>query len=350
MNPFSANGRFGHRIRFGLVIGAAVSLCVGHAFAGTIWLKGSAFGRYGSGNTTLGQQSVSGVPLADDDTTGLQQAQNYHISAGSTGNSFLTGNAISATGGHLVASDCPNDPLNYNFSSSGGVQYLDSITVVSPTEPAGTMVTVQFSLEVAYSAGANHSLAGQMSSTNRSMAKGYVSTFVSGWSDSHYVDPSFNKVIIDTYDLDNITAGLFTGAQHLDFEIDAEVGEEISFSLTVDADTLGAVSAYSPEPYEPWQNAVGMAYSTVAIAFGASVISPTPLEFELLSQRTGQNFPSASSANAAAAQFAMPSNGYIPEPSTLMMLLAIGSFGLLAFARQRSPRPYWGRPTCISLK
>ena len=340
MKYFSGNGRFVRRIRLGLVAGAAVLLCVGHAFAGPIWLNGSAFGGYGSGNTTLGHQSVSGVALADDDTTGLQQAQNYHISAGSTGNSFLTGNAISATGGHLVASDYPNDPLNYNFSSGGGVQYLDSITVASPTEPAGTMVTVQFSLEVAYSAAANHSLAGQYDSGNYSMAKGYVSAFVSGWSDSHYVDPNLNKVIIDTYDLDNITAGLFTGAQHLNFVIDAEVGEEISFSLTVDADTQGDVRMYTLD--ENVLNGVGTAYSTVAVAFGATVISSeggVAEEFELQSQRMGQNFPSAAIANAVAAQFAMPSNVYVPEPSTLMML-AVGSLGLLAFARRRSLRPY----------
>ncbi len=300
---------------------AAVIVFAGaESFGGTTWLKGSAFGGYGSGNTTIAQQSVAGVALADDDTTGLQQVQNYHISAGSSGDSFLSGNAIAAIGGHLVASDYPTDPLIYSFSSGGGVQYLDSILVTSASAPAGTMVTVQFSLHVAYSAGAEHSLAGEMSTNNYSLAKGIVSALASGWHGSHYVDPSSNNVVINTYDLTHTTVGLFTGAQHLDFLLDAEVGEELSLSVTVDADTAGKVSAYAPGPYDPLENAAGQAYSTVAVAFGASVISfPAaaawePAEIELISQRLGATFPSSASANASAAEAAMPANPYMPEP------------------------------------
>ena len=82
--------------------GKLVNVFTGQALAGVMWLDGSAYGRYGSGNTTIGEQSVAGVALADDDTTGLQQAQNYHISAGSIGSSLLTGNAIAAAGGEAV--------------------------------------------------------------------------------------------------------------------------------------------------------------------------------------------------------------------------------------------------------
>jgi hypothetical protein len=161
-----------------------------------------------------------------------------------------------------------------------------------------------------------------MLSDNRSLAKGYVSALASGWHGSHYVDPDDHKVVIDTYNLTHTTAGLFTGAQHLDFQLDAEVGEEMSFSLTVDADTLGEVSAYSPGPSDPIENAVGQACSTVAVAFGASAISAPAAaggeagaeEIELISQRMGGVFPSAALATALAAEAAMPANPYLHGP------------------------------------
>ena len=68
-----------------VLLAGVLLLAEAESFGGMIWLNGSAFGGYGSGNTTLASQSVSGVALADDDTTGLQQVQNYHISAGSSG-------------------------------------------------------------------------------------------------------------------------------------------------------------------------------------------------------------------------------------------------------------------------
>lgn len=312
---------------------AAVILFVGaESFGGMTWLKGSAYGRYGSGNTTIAEQSVAGVALADDDTTGLQQVQNYHISAGSCGDSILSGNAIAAIGGHLVASDYPTDLLNYSFASGGGVMYLDSILVTSDSAPAGTMVTIQFSLQVAYSAAADHSLSGESSFNNYSLAMGIVSALASGMHGSHHVSSADNNVVINTSSLTHTMVGLFTGAQHLDFLLDAEVGEEISFSVTVDADTNGKVAVYD----NPAQNAVGQAWSTVAVAFGASVISspapasgPTePAEIQLISQRMGATFPSSALANALAAEAAMPENPYVPEPAT-MSLLALGGLALI---------------------
>lgn len=303
------------------------------------------FGRYGSGNTTKGETSVSGVPLADNDTTGWQEAANYHNAAGSRGDSVLGANAIAAAGGHLVASDYPADPTKYFYASGGGVQYIDSLSVQSGTLAPGTPVTVQFALQVAYLAGVDHSLPGEDKPDNYSMARGYLSSLVQGMHGSHYVDPGANKVIIDTGDLTYITEGLFTGTQYLSYLFDAEVGEDLTYSLTVDADTFGEVSSYSLGVGNI-QNAVGQGYCSVAVAFGATVVSlgggggsagasgsVTP-DVQLISRRTGLSFPDASGANPDAALAAMPHNPFVPEPASA----AVVALGLLAAALRRRRR------------
>ena len=68
MKNLSVEKRFGSLVGMALVAVGVALLCSGQVLGGVMWLNGSAYGRYGSGNTTIGEQSVSGVALADDDT------------------------------------------------------------------------------------------------------------------------------------------------------------------------------------------------------------------------------------------------------------------------------------------
>jgi len=307
------------------VAACLVLLVVSQSSLALEWLWGEAHGRYGSGNTTMGSDSISGDPLAPDDTTGLYEIATTTIVAGGSGHSALSNSAIAAMSGFLAASDLPNSNTNFFVGGGGGVQYLDAITVTSATLANGTLVEIQFVLQAQHDAFVDHNRIGQGENGNYSHILASITSLATSMWDSVYLSGGDNGMWQDTKDMTSSASGLFTGAQYAAYTLQAEVGETISFSLTVDVDVSGKVSPYLPAGETELANGIGQAYGTVAVAFGASASAAAvsggtdgPVtssgDIVLASSILNGPFPPAASATPDAAQAAMPANPYGPIP------------------------------------
>jgi hypothetical protein len=318
----------------------AVGVIVTFAFpvAATVELIGSASGRFLSGNTLLGETEVSAIALPDDGSTGPQIAQNYHISAGGIGSTSLSIGVVGSGAGVIGASDSPNDPLIYNMTGTGGdVRYQDELTVTSGTLALGTPVTIQFSYHVHYFMDATNSAGGQNDQNNWAQVLITFTSNVSstGTGDSFSLSSTNNHALLKTIGPSQNQVGLFAAPQHVDVQLNTEVGATISYNLTHRCTSTGKVASYNTV------NQVTTASCNVGIAFGATAISTglapaADPDVVLQSARTGGAFSSAAGATAQAAQSGAPSDPLarvlLPVSSAAGQILLV--IGLLAAGRR----------------
>ena len=168
--------------RWGVVFGFAVFLqpmTPAYSFGGAT-VTGNAFGRYGSGNTTFGEESVAGLPLANDDTTSAQQVSTTFLTVGGVGETFLSGNAIGGACGWLGASNVPAEQTNFFLVAGGGVIYIDSINVTSSALPIGTPVQILYSFHTAHTLTVTHSVLNPGSQNNHALGLCGVQINVTG--------------------------------------------------------------------------------------------------------------------------------------------------------------------------
>jgi hypothetical protein len=319
----------------------AVSVIVTFAFpvAAAVDLIGSASGRFLSGNTLLGETEVSSIALPDDGSTGHQIAQNYHISAGGIGSTSLSIGVIGSGAGVIGASDSPNDSLIYNMIGIGGdVRYRDELIVTSGTLAVGTPVTIQFSYHVHYFMDATNSAGGQNDQNNWAQVLITFSSNVSstGTGDSFSLSGTNNHALLQTIGPNQNQVGLFAGPQHVDVQLNSEVGATISFFLTHRCTSSGKVAMYNTF------NQVTTASCDVGIAFGATAISTglapaADPDVVLQSARTGGAFSAAAGATAQAAQAGAPGDPLAPVllPVSGMAGQVLLVLGLLASCRVR---------------
>lgn len=297
------------RSRWAVVFGVAVvcqPLTSAYAFGGAA-ITGNAFGRYGSGNTTFGEVSVAGLPLANDDTTSAQQVSTTFLTVGGVGETLLSGNAIGGACGWLGASNIPVEQTNFFLVAGGGVIYIDSINVTSSTLSIGTPVQIMYSFYTAHTLTVTHSVLNPGSQSNHALGLCSVQINVTGPGGSMFLAANDNKAFKDTLDGSDLAIGLMAPPFQTSFTLDAAVGDAIMFVLFADADADGDVGPTGPLSD---MNGAGSASVAVALAFGASVVSPNAAlgeaEVTLTSDAYPGGFPAASLATAAAAEAGLP--------------------------------------------
>lgn len=336
-----ATRRYGHGstgrhafLCFFAVICASATL---DALAASV-LMSNASARYGSGNTTHAEDGVSGFPLPDDGTSGLQQVQNSHLYLAAEGTANLSGNAIGAAAGWIGASVIdypPNGGTAWMLFAGTFTRYWDMILVDSSTLAVGTPVQLQFSLHVASSVIATHSFF-PGSNTNHTQAHGFIDSAIRFQSNDpdFFLNENSNLKLIDTRtSVADSELGLINPATpHLDIFIDAAVGDNLFFAAEATVRTSGGLAprtvSVSPLVLD---NQEGFTYAAIGLAFGASSLTPG---VTLRSERLGGNsFPDAALADGVTAALGMPAVP-VPIPGvTPIVYVVVGVLGVLARRR-----------------
>ena len=320
MSPFKSSPIFHAAFILIAMLGAA-------APAGAAEITASATARWGSGNSTLDEQSVSGIPLPANGTTGIQFVSNGDLSATGVGTSSLFTNSIggaAAWAGTSILST-PNSGPNWTTFSTGRVDFDDTIIVQSNLLAIGTPVQIDFALAAASSLAATHTVA-QGGTKNEARAElrinGSVTT-VGGPGDSVFISSGDHNAHLGTNgSVLSLQSGLLDpNTPTLNFTFDTEVGAELRFFMRITANAIGGVGPQSPTPFAPLENQSGLASAQLGLAFGGTANSPDVL---LQSALFGGAFPLASQATVAAALLGQPAAPVVvPLPPALLLMVAV---------------------------
>jgi len=288
-----------------------------HAAAATLTANSQA--RYGSGNTTIGEDDVSGFALPHDGSTGIQRAENTHLATAATAKSNLSNAAIGGAsawqGASVIDAPMGNGGTRWNLHGSTLTRFDDSITVNSASLPVGTPVQIGFSLHVASSFAFSHTVPISSLSNNYTGVNADVGlTITTPGIDPYHLSRSDNRMRHDTTSEPNIVVGLLDPATpHLNFTYNAHVGDVMRFLLDVRTTAHGRLTPFtvSTFPQLVLENAFGDAISGASVAFGATAqTAGVTLDSDLFNDA----FPAASQANATNAALGLPAN---PLPVSL---------------------------------
>jgi len=305
----------------------AIALFLGIAMlpAEAAQLYANSTARYGSGNTTLAEDAVSGFSLPADGTTGVQSVTNGSIGAAATGSASLSSNSIgaaSAWGGTSILSSPTSGPI-WTTVGIAEVTFIDTLSVTSSVLAPGTPVTVNFSLAASSLLAANHSIS-QGGTNNQALAEAQVSgsvTTLGGPGESFFISSGDHRAHLGTSgSLLSLATGLLDPTTPtLDFSINSKVGDDLQFFLRVRTNAIGGVAPRSvPGPFGPLVNQNGAANAALGLAFGATAASP---DVTLASALYGGSFPLASLATLSAAQSGQPVVAPIPLPPAVLLLI-----------------------------
>jgi hypothetical protein len=316
-----------------LLATAVLTLSMANTHAATT-VTSNVFARFGSGNSILAEDGVSGFILPDDGSTGLQQVQNTHLDVVGEGTASLANNAIGVASGWLGASVIdhpPNGGTIWFLASGAFVRYDDMLTVSSSTLPIGTPVQIQFSLQVASSMSVDHSVL-PGNNNNNSFSQGFVDTAViNTFGPDFFLNENANHAIVDTTtSIADFQLGLMNPATpHLDFTINALVGDSLRFLAEATVRTNGNLApiTVSLNPIT-LDNTTGAATASIGLAFGATSLTPG---VTLLSEHLGDEFPAAALADAAHAALGMP---VVPIPVPGVAPLLTVALAVLARVRR----------------
>ena len=286
----------------------------------------SASTGYGSGNTGFGGTVFSGYPLPANGTTPSVALSAGLLSADGDATSKMSTGTLSVSGMVGGASNTPVDNHNYYVSGGGSINFNDTLTLSSSSLPAGTPVTLTFSIEIAYVATAQHTIGTLLGSNQQQNNARYLLAVGAGASDtfgggSFYMDSNLNKAYFDTAPGSGTKLGIFTGTQHVDFTVGSQVGHTVSFGLSIQASASLDVAPASLTGFGPLLNQSGSALAELGTAFGASADNPAVV---LSSAKLGGAFPAASLANPMNAAAA------VPEPGAVGVVTALGLVGFSA--------------------
>lgn len=309
-------------------------------------ITSSATARWGSGNTTLGEQSVSGVLLPADGTTGIQTVSNGDLTAAGVGTSSLATNSIGGaaawTGTSILFT--PNSGPNWTTFSTGRVDFDDTINVQSNVLATGTPVQINFALAAAGSLAAAHTVS-QGGTKNQALAELRISgsvTTIGGPGNSFFISAGDHRAHLGTSGsvLSQNSGLLDPNTPILNFTFDTEIGAELRFFVRIIADAIGGVGPQSPTTFAPLENQSGFASAQLGLAFGGTANNSQVI---LQSALFGGAFPLANQATVAAALLGQPpSPVVVPLPSALALMVTVVP-GLLRRRRQsqdrRPPQP-----------
>ena len=290
-------------------------------------ITSSASARWGSGNSTTDEQSVSGIPIPANGTSGIQAVSNGDLSAAGVGTSSLATNSIGGAAAWAGTSILftPNSGPNWTTFSTGRVDFDDSIIVDSSVLAPGTPVQIDFALATASSLSATHSVS-QGGTKNQARAELRVNgsvTTVGGPGDSVFISSGDNRADLATSgSILSITSGLLDpNTPTLNFTFNTEVGAELRFFMRITANAIGGVAPQSSAPFAPLENQNGFASAQLGLAFGGTANSP---DVVLQSALFGGAFPLASQATVAAALLGQPpAPVVVPIPSALALMLTV---------------------------
>ncbi|MEQ8232646.1 MAG: hypothetical protein RLW61_18775 [Gammaproteobacteria bacterium] len=296
-------------------------------------LYANSTARYGSGNTTLDEDAVSGFALPADGSTGIQAVNNGSLGAAATGTAALSGNSIGAASAWAGTSilTTPNSGPIWTTVGIAEVTFIDTLAVTSTVLAPGTPVTVNFSLAAAGLVTANHSIS-QGGTNNQATAEALISgsvTTLGGPGESYFISSGDHRALLGTSgSVLSLANGLLNPATPtLDFSVNSKVGDELQFFLRVRTNAIGGVAPRSVTgPFGPLVNQNGAASAALGLAFGASATSP---DVALASELYGGSFPLASLATLSAALGGQPVVAPIPLPPAAL-LLAGPLLGILA--------------------
>ena len=307
--------------------------------AGAAEITSSATARWGSGNTTFDEQSVSGITLPANGTSGVQSVSNGDLSAAGVGTSSLANNSIGSAAAWAGSSilTTPNSGPNWTTFSTGRVDFDDSIIVQSNLLAIGTPVQINFALAAASSLAATHTVS-QGGTKNEARAElrinGSVTT-VGGPGDSVFISSGDHNAQLGTNGtILSLQSGLLDpNTPTLNFTFDTEVGAELRFFMRITANAIGGVAPNAPTLFAPLENQSGFAAAQLGLAFGGTANSPDVI---LQSALFGGAFPLASQATVVAALSGQPPPPVVvPVPPALAMMLTI--LPGLFYRRRRSP-------------
>ena len=316
--------------RFGLIFYLAflIFAVVGATMpAGAAEITSSATARWGSGNTTSDEQSVSGITLPANGTSGVQAVSNGDLSAAGVGTSSLATNSIGGAAAWAGSSilTTPNSGPNWTTFSTGRVDFDDSIVVHSDLLAIGTPVQINFALAAARSLTAGHTVS-QGGTRNEARAElrinGSVTT-VGGPGESVFISSGDHNAHLGTNGtLLSVQSGLLDpNTPTLNFTFDTEVGNELRFFMRITANAIGGVAPSSPTPFAPLENQSGFAAAQLGLAFGGTANSP---DVTLQSALFGGAFPLANQATIAAALSGQPpSPVVVPVPPAIAMMVTV---------------------------
>lgn len=299
-------------------------------------LSANSTARYGSGNTTLAEDAVSGFALPADGSTGLQSINNGSLGAAATGSASLSSNSIgaaSAWAGTSILSSPTSGPI-WTTVGIAEVTFIDTLSVTSSVLAPGTPVTVNFSLAASSLLAANHSVS-QGGTNNQALAEALVSgsvTTLGGPGESFFISSGDHRGLLGTSgSLLSLASGLLDpSTPTLDFSINSKVGDDLQFFLRVRTNAIGGVAPRSVTgPFGPLVNQNGAANAALGLAFGATAASP---DVTLASELYGGSFPLAALATLSAAQAGQPVVAPIPLPPAVLLLIA----PLLGIVRRRT--------------
>lgn len=307
-------------------------------------ISASATARWGSLTSTFEQQSLSGVPLGANATTGVVSVDSGAIKAAGVATSSLATNSVGASSAWVGSSvlTTPNSGPARRTFATGRIDIDDTLVVESSVLAAGSPVQVNFTLAVAGSVSASHTrVQGGFGNEARSLAtvEGSV-THLGGPGASVFISDGDHRAFVGTSGTVLAGAlGLFDPATPtLTFSVDTEVGATLRFFMRVRADVNGDVSPATPSPSEPLQNQSGSAGAQVGLAFGATAGTP---DVVLASSLFGGAFPLASQATVTQALLGQPAAPVVVPVPAAWMLLALALPGLVtpgAYMRGRTVR------------
>lgn len=302
--------------------------------AGAAQLSANSTARYGSGNTTLAEDAVSGFILPPDGSTGIQSVSNGSIGAAATATTSLSSNSIGAASGWAGTSILTTPTSGPIWTTVGIAQtdFDDTLTVSSSVLAPGTPVTVNFSLFASGLVAANHSIS-QGGTNNQARAEAIISgsvTTLGGPGESYFISSGANRAFVGTDGsiLSDATGLLDPATPSLDFSLNTKVGDQLRFFLRIRTNAIGGVAPRSiTGPFGPLVNQNGAANAAIGLAFGATAASQ---DVTVTSALYGGAFPLASLATLSAALQGQPP-APIPLPAALPLMLP----ALIGLARRR---------------
>ena len=331
-----AKGTCSGGARFGLACLAVVLV----SEAGAAEVLASASARWGSSSSTFEQQSVSGITLGLNDTTGVLAVDSGAIQAAGVATSTLASNSIgaaSAWAGTSVLTTPNSGPVRTTFAT-GRIEFDDTLLVESAILPDGTPVQISFALAVAGSLSASHSLAqgGQRNQARSVLSvQGSVTPVGGSVSTSEFISDSDNVAFLGTDGsiLSNAVGLLDPGTPTLNFNIDTEVGATLRFIIRLTADVFGGASPASQGPFDPLENQNGAASAQLGLAFGATAGNG---QVQLASELYAGAFPLASQATVANALLGQPASPVVIPLPPALYLFATALAGLLSRGWRRA--------------
>lgn len=295
--------------------GALVVLSISSNALALVAMRGTAIARLSRGISTIATSDSGVLDLGDDDTTGVFDITNPHLFGAGIASSHLSVGAISSAAGSLGASDFPNSGSTFQALGSGDADYFDELLVTSSTLADGTPVTIMFSYHVAFNVFGESSFGPNGGNNNRALIRANITAqmrsqgFTGADIEIVALLANDHRFVIDTGSDTTISTGLFTGAQHVDVMVNAEVGGTILFSATTDADAIVNMAPFNN------MNQTASATCQIGYAFGASGLTAAAgaNDISIMSSRTGQTFPDASNANMMTAMSVLP-DSLLPSP------------------------------------